>query len=248
MALTRHPQPAQMRLPTARLYLDDVDRLVEYLTEHVGPVSISVGDVQAESVDDLKSLDGEFTRELTLVASAEDEETWIRVRFQLHYAQVEASSGEPRAVGIVHDVYKIVTGRRRPFAAPYISLFERIPWSGLFVVFCILLFAFMMLFPTDRNATPWLFGFLAFASVVISAQILAWFAARSYSRIILRNRTETPSFWKRKGDDILVQLVVGIVLAVIGFVAGIAVERARWEKPAPAEQPTQNTPASKSQE
>lgn len=170
-----------MRLPPARLYLDDVDRLVAYLTEHVGPVSIWVGDVQAESVADLKELDKEFTRELTLLASAEDEEAWVRVRFQPHYAQVEASSGEPKSVGIVHDVCTIVTERRRPFAAPYISLIERIPWSGLYIIFSMLLVAFMILFPTDRNPTPWLYGALAFVSVVMSALVLAWFAARSYT-------------------------------------------------------------------
>ena len=234
MALVHHRRAsfASSQLPPARLYLEDVSELVAYLEKQVGPVSIYIGDVEAEKVDDLLEVGTESTRKLRLVANAPGRpDLRVTVEFDVLYARVDVASGEPVAHGMVHGIHKIVHGRRRRIIAPLRTLAEAIPWwAVLFLPFL----AFVVF--DEFSALVWI---LIFFPLLVSLPFL------SNTVIVLRYRSKSPSFWKRKGDDIVAALVVGVILGVLGFFAGMAVERGREEQNT-SPQDMQSSPASTS--
>lgn len=235
----RQADYASAALPPVRMYLDDLEELVRYLEKHVGEVVVEVGNDVAEKIPDLLQLGEDRVRNLTLKADASDE-THLSVTVQFAsslFSWVNTTSRSPVAHGIVHGVCDIISRHeRRVLGFSHKRLQDFPAWVFGLPMLIAILGPFVL--TTNQYTIVSVLSWL----VLILLILLSFFPRRSL--FILRYRKDAPSFWKRKGDDIVVGVVVGIVLALLGFFAGMSVERSRGEKQAPAARSTQSPPAS----
>jgi hypothetical protein len=105
----RRKTPISRPLPPLKIYIDDVERVVEILREHCQSVEVATEDYELDGVDELEGLEEERIDALEIQAF----DPQIKVTLDPAGAVVYADDPSPKNKGIVGDIVELLRQRRR---------------------------------------------------------------------------------------------------------------------------------------
>lgn len=209
--MKRVSKMVKRNLPLLKLYLDDIERLVATLAENGVPPTIHADDYEFDSVQDLLNLNKKQVSELRIGRKKPTVEVWLSRGFAVITAYDDSAS----TVGIVQKCYDELKSASNIMSRA-LNIFG---WISVCVVPVLTVSVLETLWSSSYTVAIILGG-----NLIVCGALLYWGNRRltkSYCLINTARRSETPSFWKRQGDNIIVNLLVAIVATVISVVATI---------------------------
>ena len=199
------PQSQSEDFHAVKLFSDDVKSIVDILREVSDKVEITAGEFSLDSADELSNIPQRSLDRL-YVASAEP-----RVSLDLTGYHCVLRRGENTAEtrGTFEKIKELLRARRR---RAWLLAMSDLTMIILASVFMLSFFAGLFL------GVPWLLvtsGVVFCALLVLVVWMLKW-GVRRQSIVILQNRSETPSFWERNRDPILVRVIPTLVGVIVG--------------------------------
>lgn len=201
--MKRIPQRLSYALGPVRLYLDDVDDIAAQLRSGAGSVEMQACEFEIESTDKLSDLKMEVIHDLTI----ESQNPHIAVRLWPRNAEIIAYRDDPASRGLFEVIKDNLHRHQRSFGG-----FHRYPMIGG-VIIGLAPWAFFFV-PMNLWARVLLSVAVLLVGLALSLPILQIFRG-SYSTIVLSSRATRTTFWRRKGDEILIALISAIVGSLI---------------------------------
>lgn len=205
--MQRKPQSYGEQLKPVRLYIDDLEQIVEVLQEVATDVEISTDEYTLTDIGQLPELKREFFTFLELATR----EPYISVNLKPNGIWLYIAKDDMVSRGAFEKIKRILVKRKRPFA----WLLHNSVMSGLFTGLAL-------------NLLGW--GFIQGSSVGrvlgIFALILgvwwSWYGHKDhftkYSLIIPKHRIDEPNFFKRNADDVVLAIIAALVGSLLTLV------------------------------
>jgi hypothetical protein len=205
--MKRIKKPISKELPPVKLYLDDLKHIYEILKERVKSIEITTEDYEVEDINQLKNLEIKKLHRLSIECS----NPYITIEFHPSSASIYFAEDSTYNRGILSEIEDIIS-KRKVFLGRFLTSF----WANFLIGGLIGgSFIGMLVMP---KTYAWLF--LALELIFILSMIFLWrFAFRSYSTIILLERKEESSFWKRNRDQIFIVIIGAIAGSLVTIFA-----------------------------
>ncbi len=193
-------RPLSENLKPATLYLDDIENIIDTLRTVSSEVIISTREYLLKDLQELRELKKEQLTHLEI----EIHEPYVSISFEPHRIWLYIAKDEPISRGLFEKVKEIVSRRERKIA--------RITHSSWLSGILIGTFFPLLSLGIDK-ASYW----IIFTSIVlfIIAILISWYGFQDrfnkYSVIVLKNKNELPSFWKRNSDKIVLMILSAII-------------------------------------
>lgn len=214
--MKRKLRPVFRRVPPVLLHLEDLQAIVSILKETGPNVTISTRENEYDNLEELKATEANAELNYMLLRTVE-EKVWVELKPDNAWVHSHDDTTEQR--GVVDKIRSQLLARKRPFRAflshPLLTLLFMCSFLGSFWVIS-------SGFKTGLVHWKILSIALTVTLLTLGAVSQGW-NQLSYSTIRIRSESESSSFWKRKGDDVLVRVVSGLVGAVIGAIITLAI-------------------------
>jgi hypothetical protein len=203
-------------LPPIKLYLDDIEKIVEILGELSTEIKIETDEYALRDVKEFASLNRERLTELSIQSSEPHLSLYIGSR----NAWISIAKDIPPSRGTFEKVKDLLLLRRRKFSAfldiPYVNfLLGAMIGSGVVVS---IIGVIRLIIGTGLPPAMTIGGIM----LLFIGSLLSWWSFRvsskEYSLIILKRRIDQPSFFKRNEDKILVGIIIAVVSVIFGWV------------------------------
>lgn len=209
--------------PSARLYLEDIEEILEILS---GAETITISDARHEYADlsDLLSHSEGRPRELQITTSA----PLIDLHFKRGKSAITTPGESDEALHMYADVLSLLRARARRFA----WLFQT---PAVLIVALLFVGALLLLVPreswdhpvrldsplaSDQPLGPrGILILIGFGAVMAYVAVASSWKDGGYSRIELNRRRESISFWRRNQDKILLGALFGIGGWILGLLS-----------------------------
>jgi len=190
-------------LPPVKLYLDDLDSIYEILRQKVKNIDIKTEDYVVEDVKQLKNLGTEKLHHLSIECSDPN----IDIQFYPGWVKIQFYEDSTYNRGILSEIEDIINKRRVLLGSFLTSNWAFFLNGGLFSGSLIGLWEMPQTY-------MWLF--LALLLISILSLIFLWkFRITSYSTIMLLERKEETSFWKRNKDEVFIAIISAIAGSLV---------------------------------
>ena len=195
-----------VRLSYARLYLDDLERMVELMKEQSLEVLFKDDDFEYESIAEIVEKRGDKKSQIMIIGRRSDAK-WLDVTLD-----VDGRTLGLRADGELELVWhriKDFVADKTPWYSRYIEIF---PWS---IITFTLLFQYTSFIDWETKilAVPvWFNTLVVVASLIFAFSILKTITDRG---VVLVPRHAAKNFWTRNADRILM-LIVGAIIGAFG--------------------------------
>jgi hypothetical protein len=209
-------------LPLSKVYLEDIEALVDVLSSVADKVDIETDRYTLSTPADLLQLPEGGRIELTLSTI----DPYYRVRIAGGNAFFEGSGGTGVQLrGAKAEVLAVFKSRQR-WGASVVMHPMRWAWASLlWVLGFVGLFA---LLHAHKSLSLLQVGVAALSigmAVYTETRILS-FLWRGRVIVVPRRRAEAPSFWKRNGEKVVVNLIVAVVASVMTTFGAYLIARA----------------------
>jgi hypothetical protein len=204
------------KLPPLVLYLDDIQELYEFLKGIAKKtVVIETCNYRLNSPDELSKLKEEKTNSIAF----ECNEPYLSVNLYESGGSILISKrdiGDNEAEGIAVNIERILLSRKRSVVFSIVSKPYFIGSLCGFSVFLAL---------SSKNSESFILPLFSLASFIVTVCGFVFgylFSLRWYNTVFFKLRKESPSFWKRNKDQIIVGVVTAVITAIItSFVTAI---------------------------
>ena len=208
-------------LPPIKIYLDEIQDIVEFLYGEVGKdkVMIETENYRIEDPGDFKTIDEEQLDSL-IISTANPYS--IEVRLTSYRATINAHD-DTKSLGISSKIESILMRGKRSVA----NIFKKLRDSvygvvGMSLVSFVVAGIIIIWMKPLVKVDPVFFAPLLLISIYCLISIPIFFVGiKRYSIIILKNRKETPTFWKRNKDQISMIIFTGLVTFFFGVLTTI---------------------------
>ena len=197
--MKRIPQRLSYKLGPIHLYLDEIEKIIEHLRSGAETVDVDAGEFHLEPTDKLADIKGAEIHDLTIESS----NPHIAVQLWPRSAELIAYRDDPNTRGLFEVIKDELITHQRLFSG-----FHRYPMAGGVTLG---LSPSVLLFLPIPTAQRLIATALMFALGVLMSLPVLRILHKSYSTVVLRYRAERPSFWQRKGDEILIALISAII-------------------------------------
>lgn len=207
-------QHIERKLPPLKLYLDDIECIVEKLRSLSPNVQIQAGDYRLDDVVDLADIGAKVIRQLYL----EINQPLITLRL-VHYACILTlyNKGDVKAYGIFEEVYNYLQSKINITIRIGIAI-GIVAWV---LALCLLPGLTLAVWLTPFGKLDRVTRFFPALYVLLGvltcfmflAVILYW---NFHTTLIPKKKVEAPSFWERNWN----QIAVAVLIAVISFSLG----------------------------
>jgi hypothetical protein len=204
--MKRIQEASRWTVPAASLTLDDVEEMLEVIRAHCKKATIKAGGYEFDSLDELKTKYGTRPKELALAGTS----PWVDLVLAGEWGGDLDASGDSEAQACFLKLQRILLSRRK--------LVSYLPGPSVaFPVFFVALG--IDLVATLSRAHLGIFWKVAY----YAATVLPLFSLLARSRfawsIVLERPHERKTFWKRKGDEIVMRIIVAVMAGIGGWVA-----------------------------
>ena len=196
-------------IPGTKIYLDDIEDILEILKEHNLSVEISDDDNIYDSIDEIKTLRGETPAKIKIHGRPEGDALfeWISLEMSRAGSTIYVNHSKNLLLP-AHAIEKIfIQSKRKPIYSVVNAKFAKAQIKTSFVV-GVVLFLFSSEFEGLKNA-----------SIVMGCIALAWCSVYVFSELnpdtntdIELKRRHNKGFYKRNKDKI----IVGVLMAIVG--------------------------------
>lgn len=193
------------RLPSVKLYADDLQRLKEILSEAGDAVTVKTSDYEFDTLEELKNI-GKFVREIDL----ETDKTRVWVWIKKDGVSLSSAS-DVTSRGLLAEVKAFLLSRRRwgtrVFSSPFSVALGATLMTG------------------SGNAATLDSAEKVVLPILLVAALGAFLVVMGFGDfprtiIFTTRRSERPSVWERNKDQLLLQVVSGVISLVVGLVVG----------------------------
>jgi len=193
------------RLGPVKLYLDDIERILDIISETSHETTLLTSEYALGAVGDLENLGCESINKLII----ECRELYLTVELRPYVAELYIGQDTAEARGVFEKVKTVlVANRRRPYWLIRNLWLAVLPSAPV---------TWLLLDALERRSV------LAAAAAILGFFLMGagtwwWYelAVHRHSVVVLKRRKERTSFWKRNRD----RIATGIILSVINLVAG----------------------------
>jgi hypothetical protein len=200
----------RVKLPPARLYLNDLREIESILKEHCEVLSLAAEGYGFASIDELKDLKVKSINELNISSS----KPFISLDFSFADSYIYSRRDDANIHGMIVKIAEFLKGRRK--------------WSGflksykLYFVMVVFVFGLQWLIASSIPSTVWVKDGAALLSSLIL--MLGWIYITdkriAYNVINLYERVgEKEGFFKRNQDQIVIRLLFTILGVILGAMA-----------------------------
>jgi hypothetical protein len=189
------------KLPPTILYLDDIERIYNILTRYATEVSIKTKDYALDSPKHLPELKQEYINELRFYAN----EPFIQLSLLRDGAEMVVYDDDPHAMAAVSDIRRIINSRIRLIGNIWLRVALLLTLPVVFSSWIITNLQYIGIYEL-----------LQLGLFIIAMVIVAHIYGSRFSTILLSYKIDSPSWWKRNQDN----LIVGIILVIVGIVIG----------------------------
>lgn len=187
-----------------RLHLDELHEVYEVLSEYCKEgATIETCGYRISDLNELAKLPVEQTNELYINST----NRYLQISLTQNHGTIRVGSGNIEAEGLVSRIEKILLKGKIRYPALPESTWIPFP-TGLPLLIGLII----------RNKILTITGGVIFLVYILWGLIYIRFTTKRYSTIVFKLRKETPSFWKRNKDQ-LVMLIVGTI--IVGVVTKV---------------------------
>jgi hypothetical protein len=208
MSAKRRTLGHRRKLPPVRVFVDDVERILEILRQLPGGrTTVETDEHELGEAAEMTTL--ERVSELS-ISCVKDLDAWIRVTLERSEAVVWFKAADPAWRGAATEVEDVLRRRTRKVAA-----FLR--WCAI-----PLWIAIVAMFVLGFSFEGWWARVGALVSVICLGIFasLAFVELRRYAIIVRDRSTNATTFWRRNSDALLVNAISAAVGFVLGFLSG----------------------------
>lgn len=202
----------QRNIRYCRAFKEDLQQVIDLMTVDGKPPELASGDFAFDDADDLFGFLGAGGKEEIRIRC---NKPYVTVQTRADYLRVYTHDSSDSSLALLHRITEVLNkcSVYRPWRSPSVSalLGGGLPGFLLAFAYSHRTQASVALAATALAISTW---FLVFR--IVSLQ-----KARA-NRFYGVSRGSRKSFWQRKGDDLLVALVGGIIGAVVGAGLGVA--------------------------
>jgi hypothetical protein len=202
--MQRYEKNLSLSLPRNRMYIEDIERIVEILKSDGCEVEIKTTEWKLADAKELASLDPTPLRELDITGRNPESRMWFYVTFYTSYASVRADTGDARTLGLGTQIKAVVDARARVPVAATTAWVAIGVWAVGTVTATVL-------------PVPLTVKWIALGALVtgaLTAVLATYFAFRNYSIIVPRRRADAPTFWQRNWEKIATHAVTAAITAL----------------------------------
>ncbi len=211
------PQWISRSVKRCRLYVDDVEEIVNALHATDGRVKISLPGYDTDgNASDLLSLNGRVFHEIRIRRA---EPTYISVSLDDNSGTVSAESDDPETVGVVTKVADLLRRHRR---WPSLMAFSYLTTGILFVggLLAFLVTAQVRGVNTKLGTAVTIIFASAVVLAIVQLVITTWISEYRHTILVCARRRDAPNYWQRNKDALTVNVLVAVLAAVVGFGLG----------------------------
>jgi hypothetical protein len=197
------------RLPPLKLYLEDIEFLVNRLKSISNEITIKTATHEFENVSEFSDTQKEPFRTLQIASRR----PYLIVELNKSSASIYLSEDLPDGRGVFEQIDSYLRKRRRTFTS--------ILTSPVLIVSYLILVSFAPFFLTKVVPPPFqLFGLLVWVSFFLFLYLVAFFLhTQTYTIVIPKRRSDAPSFWERNWEKIALALIAGFVGFFLGWLS-----------------------------
>ena len=200
-------------LPPVKLFLDDIEKIVEIAGELSKKIELSTDEYSFEHVSELSQLQQEELTSLSIRIYLFD----LSIYFTPSYVDLRVQGKTATHTGVFSELKTFIFSRRRKFLTIYKNV---LIWILYFIGLGIVIVA-----PTLHIRGLLLIGAYATGIIIVAFNILYFYILHPrYSIIILKKRIEQPSFLKRNKDKIILSLFSAVIGALIYGLIGLVID------------------------
>ncbi len=196
------PKSIYRSLPLLRVYLDDLQEIENILKEHFdGKVEVRTKDYKIDSVEELQKLKDTQINHIRFIGGTFD----LDVELKPDNGNIYCTQDCPLNRGIVSQIEELLLKRKRRFDINLAKLW----WVALIYSLVTLFWFIKSGFSISIKVSLALTGG---SILIMTYYYYIWRADnRRHSIVILKHKTESPSFWQRNKDQIWLLLIGGVV-------------------------------------
>lgn len=205
-------------LEPSRLYLEDIEDILESFSKVTDDIIITTTDYELSGIDDFKKINEECLTELKISSS----KPYISLDFTKSDTRIYISEDVPESRGIFEEIKEIIQSRRnkssRIIQSPTLSG-AIIGFSFWFILPAVMNMRYKGTVLEDVNDNNGLLlgtGILVLVFGIIHSKWTLDIRIKKHSVIYLRRKSESPSFFRRNQDQIIIATFSAIVGAIIG--------------------------------
>lgn len=192
-----------------RLYLDDLERIVDHLQEVSKDIRITAQGYECDNLTELPLLKKPYLTDVEIRSS----DPYIADDLKPTSVWLYMSRDDPASRGVFDALRTELHNARRPLTWLIASPFFSGGFAGISVVLLLNWLQYNKLWLTIAGVASVL---LAAAWVYVSLQT----QLRKFSIIIPKHRSDVPTFWQRNSDKI----ILALISALIGSLLTIAIK------------------------
>lgn len=209
-------QPISIKLPHLELYLDDLEEIIKII-KNENPTSIILETNGKEfEFEEINKLKTEKINNLKIAVHFSTFENYT-ITFDKYGVNIYCYEGKTLYQGLTKKIEDYLKNRKRLFGKIAISSIPHISMGALLpIMYFYVSFVVAIKNNAENKTSLTLIGLLLLILFIFSV-----FLGFKYKSIIyLKNRSEYKNFFLRNKDQIFVQLLVGLVILIIGFILG----------------------------
>ncbi|MFG1628989.1 hypothetical protein [Kribbella sp. NPDC049227] len=221
--MERVPQHVRRRIWRSRLYIDDVQEIVDLLGADSADVKISVpGYSTAGGADELRQFKNTTLHEIEIVRARP---IYVSVDLLPNRGFIYGAEDDPTTVGLVNKVADILRPCRR---WPSTIIFNTITFSVLSLGWSIFVLVLLASSPADVHwsAQKKLLLIASVLPILLLGGASFWIQLQRHTLIVCSRRFDAPTFWRRNKDSITLAIISTIIGALLGTVITIVVTKA----------------------
>jgi hypothetical protein len=223
----RRPQHIRRSTWRSRLYIDDIQEIVDVLGAEGAEVEISVPGYSTKGgADQLLQFKGKTLHEIQIRRPRPE---YVSVDPQPGRGSVYGAEDDAATVGLVNKAADVLRRCRR---WPSIVVFNVITSFVLVLSWATFIVVLSASEPADAHwsAEKKTLLIAPLLPILLFVGAALWISLRRHTVIVCSHRSDAPTYWRRNKDPITAAIIAGVVGAFLGTLIAIVVTKAlEWD-------------------
>ena len=203
-----------IHIPFVKIYLNDIKEVSEILKE-LNPSGIELQtEEKSFAIEEIESIADKRINNFKIIAHYVEEYYDISVSFDNFYNKIYCHRQTNEIFGVCKKVEDYLKKKSRFFNFA-VKNYRSASLLGILLVIDLIIF-FIIFKNKNQSLT-----FISFSIFMVIFSFFTFYLTKFYRNIIiLKNKKDCDNWFKRNKDQILVQLIVGIILVLFGYFLG----------------------------
>ncbi len=209
------------KLPPIRLFLDDLDKIVEIFKEVSDNINIETKDYYFDNVKEIKNINAEYITDLEI----KSREPYISLEFNSNGSTIYAAEDTLITRGALDKIKTILRPRQLKYINPtFHALLNTL--LGVTFTSSLMMIGIGIELGYYNQIQYYSLSIIGVVIFIISYFIHKWddsILFKNYSMISLRKKDDKTSFWKRNWDQFITGAAASFIAGLVIFLLGLLI-------------------------